>query len=521
MRPKRILIVEDESLIAYDLAGSLEHLGYEVAGIATSGEDAIRMVEEDRPDLILMDIILDGEMDGIETAREIHNRHNIPVIYLTANADEATVTRARDTAPHAYITKPTNERELFSNIDTALYKHHVDEKLRKTKEKYQSLVEEINDLVFEVDENGLLTFANPVVENMSGYRLSEFIGRSFFDFIHKDDLPMVMERYQKLKTGFGTPGEFRIITRSGATKWVRSSSRPILVNGVYRGLRGVIHDITDRKRAEEALLRTKKQLQDILQFLPDATFVVDTAGRVIMWNRAIEHMTGVKQEEIIGKGNYEYSIPFYGERRPLLIDIVLADPSNVEKKYNFVHRRGGAVFAEVYTPVLYGGKGAYLWGTASVLYDEWGAVWGAIESIRDITAIKQMEATIRESEERFFRAFQNSPVGMSIVSIDDDRLVEANDVFLSMLGRSAADAIGRTSLELGMWADPKQRESLMAELHASGAISRRVVGLRDSNGRTLRTLLSIKSVFVGTTGYVLLYSMNVDEHMELFRSLAT
>lgn len=521
MRPKRILIVEDESLIAYDLASSLEHLGYEVAGIATSGEDAIRMVEEDRPDLILMDIILDGEMDGIETAREIHNRHSIPVIYLTANADEATVTRARDTAPHAYITKPTNERELFSNIDTALYKHHVDEKLRKTKEKYQSLVEEINDLVFEMDENGILTFANPVVETVSGYRLAEFIGRSFFDFIHKDDLPMVMERYQKLKTGFGAPGEFRIITRSGATKWVRSSSRPILVNGVYRGLRGVINDITDRKRAEEALLRTKKQLQDILQFLPDATFVVDAAGRVIMWNRAIEHMTGVRQEEMIGKGNYEYSLPVYGERRPMLIDIILSDPANVDKKYSFVRRNGSTIYAEAYAPMLNGGQGAYLWGTASVLYDEWGAVWGAIESFRDITAIKKKEISIRESEERFFRAFQGSPVGMCIVSIDDDRLVEANDIFLSMLGRSAVDAIGRTSLELGMWADPKQRESLMDELHASGAVSQRLVELRDSAGRTLRTLLSIKSVFVGTTGYVFIYTMNVDEHIRLFRSLAT
>lgn len=519
MTPTRILVVEDESLIACDLEISLEHLGYEVVGIAASGEEALRIVEERKPDLILMDIILDGEMDGIETTRAIHNRHNIPVIYLTANADESTVKRARDTAPHAYITKPTNERELYSNIDTALYKHRLDEKLRRTKEKYQSLVEEINDVVYELDENGITVFANPVIEAISGYRMDEFIGRNFLNFIYKDDIPMVMERLQKLKTGFVAPGEYRMNTRSGGTKWVRSSSRPIIINGIYRGLRGVITDISERKRAEEALLKTKKQLQDILHFLPDATFVVDTGGRIIMWNRAIERMTGVKQEEMIGKGDYEYSVPFYGERRPLLIDIVLADPDNVEKKYDFVFRTGGAVFAEVYTPVLYGGKGAYLWATASVLYDEWGSTWGAIESIRDITSIKQAEATLGESMEKFARMFHGSPIGMCVMSVDDNTFVEVNDHFLSILGCSREEVIGRTLEEINIGVAPGQRE-IFNELDKTGTTLRKVIEVRDRSGKTRRTLSSVESVIIAGKRYVFAYSIDIEEHIEIFKSLA-
>ncbi len=518
-KTEKILIVEDESIIAYDLMSSLQQMGYDVTAIVADGEEALREAGESPPDLILMDIILSGDMDGIEASREIHKRWDIPVIYLTANADQATVDRARDTGPYAYINKPISDRDLYASIDTALYKHRMEEKLRRNQEKYRMLVEEINDLVYEADENGVFTFVSPVVESIGGYTPEELLGRNVFDFIYAEDQPGLLNAYNRLKSGNLSASEYRVVTRSGEIRWVRSSSRPIIIGGVFRGTRGVMTDIMDRKRAEEALVRTRNQLLDIIHFLPDATFVVDTAGRVVMWNKAIERMTGSSREEMIGKDNYEYAVPFYGERRPLLIDIVRKEATAAESKYDFVKRNGMVIYAEVFTPRLFGGKGAYLWGTASLLTDEAGKTWGAIESIRDITAIKMTENALKESQEKFSRTFHHSPISMSVTSFDDGRYIEINDRSLQALGYSRDEVIGRTTMELNIWADPGQREKLVSMLRESGSVRQKAAEFRTKSGEIRKTLVSMEMVKIGASSFIFTYSIDVEEHMKIFKSL--
>jgi len=125
MPDKKIFIVEDESIVAMTLEDTLVQLGYEVAGTAANGQDAIRMIGQTHPDLILMDIRIEGEMDGIETAGKVTELYNIPVVYLTAHADEKTLERAMTTQPHGYLLKPFRTRELYSTIEIALYKHRL------------------------------------------------------------------------------------------------------------------------------------------------------------------------------------------------------------------------------------------------------------------------------------------------------------------------------------------------------------------------------------------------------------
>jgi len=137
--------------------------------------------------------------------------------------------------------------------------------------------------------------------------------------------------------------------------------------------------------------RTKRRLLDIIEFLPDATFVVNTKKQVIAWNKAIEEMTGVSKAEVLGKGDYEYAIPLYGKRRPILIDLIESPAPETEAKYDFIHRQGDRMLAEVYVPALFEGKGAHVWVTASALRDALGRRYGAIESIRDITERKLNE----------------------------------------------------------------------------------------------------------------------------------
>ncbi len=151
-------------------------------------------------------------------------------------------------------------------------------------------------------------------------------------------------------------------------------------------------DVTDRRLSEKALQESYHRLNDIVEFLPDPTMVVDTQGVVLAWNKAIEDVTGVKKEDILGKGNYEYALPFYNERRPILIDCALASfvdfPSD---KYESVQCKGDIIYGEVFTPNAFGGEGAYLWGVAGPLKDETGEVVGAIECMRNITDRRRAE----------------------------------------------------------------------------------------------------------------------------------
>lgn len=134
-----ILVVEDESLVAKDLSFRLTDLGYEVVGVAHTAEDAVKSAEEFKPDLILMDIRLKGDMDGIDAAMEIKKSLDMPVIYLTAYSDEETLGRAKVTTPFGYILKPFGEREIHIAIEIALYKYKMDKELKAARREIKVL----------------------------------------------------------------------------------------------------------------------------------------------------------------------------------------------------------------------------------------------------------------------------------------------------------------------------------------------------------------------------------------------
>jgi len=179
------------------------------------------------------------------------------------------------------------------------------------------------------------------------------------------------------------------------------------------------------QRSAEASIRDHERREaDILNFLPDATFAIDTKGVVIAWNRAMEKMTGVPPEQVLGKNNYEYALPFYHEHRPILIDLVLNNDSTVAAHYPYIKRVGKTLFSEITIPHFNDGRGATLWFTASPLYDTGGNSVGAIESIREITEWKQAESALTESEEKYRLVVENS---RDIIFIyKNDRLVFTN-----------------------------------------------------------------------------------------------
>jgi len=153
-----------------------------------------------------------------------------------------------------------------------------------------------------------------------------------------------------------------------------------------------------RQKAEAELRESQQQLSYIIDFLPDATLVVDKERKVIAWNRAVEEMTGVRKEDILGKGDYAYAVAFYGKPRPMLLDMVVTGGAEPAAGYDFVERKGNQLRAEGHAPNAFQGRGAYVWGTAAPLYDREGNIAGAIESIRDISKRKAMESALQQRE---------------------------------------------------------------------------------------------------------------------------
>jgi PAS domain S-box-containing protein len=256
-----------------------------------------------------------------------------------------------------------------------------------------------------------------------------------------------------IMTSYGDENLAVEIMKSGAIDYVVKSSTTFkgLPHIALRALRDW-DNIRQRIQAEETVRDTQKRLADIISFLPDAVLAIDQNGQVIAWNEAIERMTGIAAVEMLGKGDYVYSIPFYGERRPILIDLVQMENNEIEKKYDYIQRDGKRITSETFIPTLFGGKGAYLWGTASPLYDRAGNPVGAIEVIRDITDRKKTELTLQESEIRFRDLFNNMSSGVAIYEpVDNGKDFLIRDInraveTIEHVGKD--EVVGRSILEV-------------------------------------------------------------------------
>jgi diguanylate cyclase (GGDEF)-like protein/PAS domain S-box-containing protein len=177
MNKRRILVVEDERLVAKHIENMVRGLGYEISGVAATGEDAVRTALETLPDLVLMDIMLRGDMDGIGASEQIWEKAAIPVVYLTAYADEATLERAKVTDPFGYLLKPFEERELYTAIEMALYKHKTDRELKERERWLSTILTSIGDGVISTDREGRVTFMNSVAEGLIGRGKDDCLGR--------------------------------------------------------------------------------------------------------------------------------------------------------------------------------------------------------------------------------------------------------------------------------------------------------------------------------------------------------
>lgn len=269
----KILVVEDESIVAMDISNMLEKLGYSVFGIVGSGEEAIQSAKEKAPDLVLMDIMLRGDVDGIEAAEHINNNFHIPVVYLTAYSDNKTLERAKITEPYGYILKPFEGRELHTCIEISLYKHKMEEELRKSEKWFSTTLKSIGEAVIATDTKGLITYMNPVAEDLTGWKSEEALHKRIEEVYRvKDEESSEMSENPVIsavenKKVVNQTKNHLLATIDGEEIPIDYNAAPIIddkedcAGGVL-----IFKDISERRKAEETIRRRldfEKAIADI------------------------------------------------------------------------------------------------------------------------------------------------------------------------------------------------------------------------------------------------------------------
>ncbi len=417
--------------------------------------------------------------------------------------------------------KPTYE-ELEQKVKK------LEELLKKSKQVEASLhdTEKLYHLLFDHSPDGILIVDpmttrfldfNETACRQHGYSREEFSQLNIFD-VEIDETPEEIQLHIEYVIQRGISDfETRHRTKQGEiiNLHVTAQYTEVLGKPVYYC---IIRDITERKRMQTALRESEKRLADIIDFLPDATFVIDLSGKVIAWNRAVEEITGVKTEDILGKGNYEYALAFYGIRRPMLVDMVFEFLGDLEKKYNFIKKEGDVFFAEADVPA--GGVQRALWGKARPLYDENGNIVGAIESVRDITELKKTrdelamrvrertaelerangalqkeiserkraEAVLKESEEKYRHFFRTSR-DFTFVTSREGKIIDMNDAALELFGYDSIEELRQLQVP-DLYVNPQEREELYNEVVECGYTKEYPADLRRKDGSIRHTLVT-------------------------------
>ncbi len=309
MQATKIVIVEDEEPTARLLRVLLQKLGFEVAATVVTGVQSIRAAEEFRPDLMLMDIGLKGEMDGIEAARLIRFAFNVPTIFVTGDQQDETYERSKCAKPIGYVLKPFEVKNLKHTIETALHSYRAGSRemeyaLRQAEMRYRDLLEYAVHGVFRITKQGRFLEANVALAKMLGYESPEEMMDSLADFADHFVQPELAKEVLRIveKTGHIKDFEFQVYRKDGSKIWLMQDTRAVLdLEGEVIWFEGIVQNITERKEAELALRQSREYLNNIINCIRDPIFVRDSRRRFVLVNDAFCDWVQRLPHELLGK----------------------------------------------------------------------------------------------------------------------------------------------------------------------------------------------------------------------------
>lgn len=457
----RIMIVEDETIIANDIKTRLQNMNYTITSIADTGQKAVKKANEDRPDLILMDIQLKDRMDGIEASQLIRSRLNIPIIFLTAHADHRNLERAKNTKPYGYILKPFKDTDLKITIEMALYtakvnalRRHYENVLFHGREKYRALSEmlrlmcdNVPDLIWAKDLEKRYIFVNKAVcrNLLNAADTDEPIGKTdvFFAEREKKRHPNnpqwhtfgeICRDTDAITMDAGTPQRFDEYGNvQGKFLFLDVHKAPFLdENGKIIGTVGSARDVTAAKEMENRLKESEDRLKNILQNMPVMMDAFDENGVAVMWNHECEMTTGYCAEEIIGN--------------PKAIDLLIPDPSYRKKKMEELFKKDGNYRNWEWEITCKDGTRKIIsWSNISKEYPINGlAGWGI--GI-DVTDRKATEKAVENAKKQWEETFDAITDWVCIID-KNFTIVRSNKASQKYFGRPPQDIVGKRCCEI-------------------------------------------------------------------------
>ncbi|MCQ8104136.1 PAS domain S-box protein [Methylomonas sp. SURF-2] len=306
MLSNKIMIVEDEGIIAMDIRKQLTDFGYEVVATAFSGGQAISLAHEHKPDLVMMDIVLKGDMDGISAARAISNTLHIPVIFLTAYSDPNTLRRAKATGAYGYLIKPFRPDELHASIEVALYKHQLERKLKESEQWFGKTLHCISDAVIATDERGRIRFMNPAAETATEHTLEQVRGASIGDVITlrreadraiiENPVLISLKNLEVTHLNCAT----LLVNQSGVQFPVDDGAAPILDDdGSLLGAVMVFRDISARREMEQQLRESEERFHSAFELAAIGMALVALNGDFLQVNQALCEIFGYANHELL------------------------------------------------------------------------------------------------------------------------------------------------------------------------------------------------------------------------------
>lgn len=415
--------MEDSLLNARDLMEKLIALPYEVLDVKTSAEQALDYLTHTKPDLILMDIVLKGEMDGVQAAEIIKEKYSIPVIFITADADLDYLKTALKSNPYGYIIKPVNTRTLQPTIKLALHNHFISEQLNQKKQWLSTLLNSINDAVFAMDNDKVITFFNPAAEKLFKMNADQVLEKPLNQLINSTsissllaELDQQINRLSRLE--IDNNSRIKTVMENGGKKVYEQTITTIKADNKERvGFIIFIRDITERKEREEIIKKSEELSRALLNAPPDTTIILDLNGKILSMNETAAIRLGKNISDLIGKNVFDILPPEVSEYRKKKFQEIIDTKQSVQ----FQDKRADYHFDNYGYPIL---------GSD-------GKVHQVALFARDITDKKAAEEKLMLAS----RVFDNTSEGICITDVQGT-IQSVNPAFTKITGYTPEEVIG-------------------------------------------------------------------------------
>ncbi len=481
----RVYLVEDEPVIASGIVRKLEQLGYAVAGRSSSGESAIRAIDSNPPDLVLMDIKLEGRMDGIETASEIRKRHDIPIVFLTAFTDEATLKRATESEPFGYIVKPFTDRELSGALEVAFHRHALDKAIRAREQRYRMLSEVLSDYAFSIriapdSENDTLEWSVGSAAAVFGVDLEGM--RTIEDamyLVHPDDVPVVREFWAHLRGGRDGKIEFRVMPGDGSVRWVKMDAKVVLAReGYVTTVYGAYQNITTLRQTQDRLAEREFEFSQIVQTVRQGIWVGDSDDVCIYANQALCELSGYSRDQLVSR-----------QSLPMILGGSAAESNGPQPFEAELMKRDNSTVPVLVTP-------------REIVGDRDEAL-GRFYLFVDISNQRRTLEALERSRLKLEEVFHASPAPSLLIDAATNAVLDVNEAFTTETGFSAEEIVGTGGFGLAEYEKLEDLNRMVAILKERTAHSSQV-RLRTRAGEPKLFDIEVRDIVAGDEEVLLL-----------------